>query len=505
MTKLTLRTVKRLITDGIDTSHKIAEELGLDSGYVSKSLKEWTDGGLLARYKAGRSYVYYIPEDEESEESDWEDGLDASESETESTEETVEEEEPDYSAWASAREFSRGPEVEYGIHGGDSSLARRSHDFDADIPPEGVEYISSNGEWEEILALIESREATGFTPRFYLGGPAGTGKTTLPEAVASKFQGPHSEPQAKHSTPTTDLIGGPKVVAGGETIWLDDDLAIAMQSAAERPTVLVIDEINRARAQAKGDLFSVLDHRGTLHLPFTGETIKTNPQNLIVFATLNEGPGFITEKLDNAEQKRLGLKYNIEYLGVNHPDEEAGLIAGRSPISQPLAKEMVEVANHVRRLASDGDVPEGIPTRELIRWAQAAVAFDDAGFENPLVKAADSAIVRHMYYRDGKTTEAADTVSEVIRSKFSRTPADPVKYAEYVGLPEPDAVEDEKKTLGDLFDADADTESVDVEVLDGEHLECVECGFAVPKDVAEDDGLTDSFECPECPGDLVWG
>jgi nitric oxide reductase NorQ protein len=370
---------------GATTTREIAEHVGLDRSHVGRELKRMVENGVLERHPrpSGNGYFYSIaPEDTDASDTDM------------------------------------------------PVLGNRDYDWNRFVPrPSAAEYIPSGNELTEIEAIIDARSDTGQLPRFRLGGPPGTGKTTLAEHIAAERQWPVIEVQLTASMREPDLFGSPQLI-GGETVWADGPITRALLCSQERPTVLVLDEVNRASSRSKTALMPVLDHRARAVIKARGnEVIEGNAENLIVVSTMNEGPEFDTNPLDPAERRRLGNMWYISFLGLEHPEKEIDLVVQEASVSQTIAEGLVHAANAVREAALDNmneRIRSGIPTSDVIRWAQTAASYHKAGLNEPVLRAAESAITDPRY--DSPTDETVRaTLAEALSDsehQASETPDD---------------------------------------------------------------------------------
>lgn len=142
----------------------------------------------------------------------------------------------------------------------------------------------------------------------------------------------------------------------------------------ERPTVLLIDEIDRADAEFEAFLLEVLSDF-QVSIPEIGTiTAKQHP---VVFLTSNN-----TRELSEA------LKRRCLYLYIDYPDvnEELQIVRLKVPeLASQLAREAVELVQSLRRL----DLKKNPSVSEALDWARALVSLnaqrlDAAVLENTL-------------------------------------------------------------------------------------------------------------------------
>lgn len=373
----------------------------------------------------------------------------------------------------------------------------RDYDWEKSVIDDETEYYSSNGELERIEATIAAAQDPDYNsrlPRFLVSGPTGCGKTALSEHIASKNGFPFITVQISDGTEPHNLIGETRIV-GKETVWEDGPITKALLASQERPVVLLLDEVNRAPPRTKDALYPVFDHRCEIRLDARGgEPVKGNPENLIVFSTMNEGSGHFVQPLDLAEKSRYGAKFEVDYLGRNDPSAEVSLMTGRSPLGSLLANDMVEAANSIRDQAADvhsSNITAGIPTRLMVQWGQEAITQDRYGTADSPIVAAGKDVIVTPFYSDN---EARDVVTSTLESKFAEAPTDDDDYERWLnGEYDPDADSRDADTdadtdtgsgdddadssagaLGDLFsdddmgDIDTDTDDAPIDADDGD-------------------------------------
>lgn len=310
---------------------------------------------------------------------------------------------------------------------------------------ETTEYRQFDGEWTEAVAMCETAEARGVTPGpvgYWLVGPTGSGKTVFAKALAAKIAASYYEIQVGYSLDPSDLVGFPVEGRDGILRYAAGPLAQALWASRQGPVVIVLDEINRAPAAAKDVLFGALDSRSRLTLDAAGgATIQGKPENIVVVSTANEGPDYQTEQVDLAERGRIGKRVEVDYVGVNHPEREAELIAEQTPASEDFATLLVRAANAVRNERPDdgeqagrGDIARGVPTRYLIDAAGFATQYAEAEVPNPAWRAVERTVIGNHYY----DSPAADKVRSLLRQYLDGV--DPLNYdASEANTPDPES------------------------------------------------------------------
>lgn len=291
----------------------------------------------------------------------------------------------------------------------------RNYDWNSYIPSRESEYHETQKEKTKIMAEIQNRDTTGQKSRYLISGATGAGKTHLAESIATELDAPMFTIQGKYSMDEGDLLGSP-VLVNGETIWTDGTLTKALLASQKQEVVLLVDELNRARPESKGVLFSALDDRCQVELDARGgETVQGDPDNLIVIGTMNEGSEYEVQSLDKAEKRRFGRKFEVQHLGVNNPEKEAQVLQNRSPAHSELAREMIEVVNEIRNKSKNPDsvVNSGVPTSTLIEWGQTAFAHSATdGMSNPMISSAEDTIVKPIFDDEKVRTEVVETVKD---------------------------------------------------------------------------------------------
>lgn len=307
----------------------------------------------------------------------------------------------------------------------------RNEDWDEYTPSRDIDYIQYDGELDRMEHIAKTATETGIIPRFRLTGPSGCGKTLCAEALSRRLDAPYFEVQGEFDQKRSSLVGHP-VVLDGSTYWVDKQVVQAMRASQEQTTVLLYDESNRTRGEAKAVLFPILDGRVSVRTNRGNEIIEGDPSNLVVVVTTNQGAEYQTQDVGFAEERRYGATFPIDYLGQEKFDAEVEVVMNQSNVHEVIARLMVHVAVTVRDRCPQEDSPlsRPIPTSSVVRWAQTAdgYATTDAPVSNPIVGAARDMIISALYRNEA---DAAETVRNLVVSHLDEAPVNGDKVTEW--------------------------------------------------------------------------
>ncbi len=194
-----------------------------------------------------------------------------------------------------------------------------------------------------------------------LKGPTGCGKTRFVEHMAWHLCRERSAPEAlvtiscHEDLTATDLVGR-YLLKGDETVWQDGPLTRAVRSGA----ICYLDEIVEARKDTTVLIHSLTDHRRTLPIDKTGETLLAHDDFLLVIS-YNPGYQSVLKDLKPSTRQRF---VSLEF---DYPAEEAEatIIRVESGVDAELAARLALIGAKVRNLKEHG-FEEGVSTRLLI-------------------------------------------------------------------------------------------------------------------------------------------
>jgi len=188
-----------------------------------------------------------------------------------------------------------------------------------------------------------------------LKGATGTGKSRFVEFMAEKMSKKLYTVACHEETSSTDLIGR-YIIKGNETVWVDGPMTRAVKEGA----FLYLDEIAEARPDIIVALHSLTDHRRTLFIDKTGETIVAN-ENFMLIATYNPGyqKGF-KELKPSTRQRFISLSFNYPENEV-----ETDILIKETGVEEDVAKKLVKLGSKIRNLTELG-LAETVSTRLLV-------------------------------------------------------------------------------------------------------------------------------------------
>ncbi len=218
-----------------------------------------------------------------------------------------------------------------------------------DVPyyrPVGDECTLFSHAYQERLALL-------------LKGPTGCGKSRFVEHMAQRLGRPLITVAANDDTSAVDLLGR-YLVHGGDTVWVDGPVTRAVREGA----ILYIDEVAEARPDVVVVLHALTDHRRTLSLDRTNETVVA-PAEFMMVVSYNPGyQGMLKELKPSTRQRFVALAFDYPA-----PEIEVEILRGETGIEEREARLLVALAGRLRTLKDLG-LTERPSTRLLIGTAR---------------------------------------------------------------------------------------------------------------------------------------
>ena len=243
-------------------------------------------------------------------------------------------------------------------------LMKRENDTD------GVPVLDSKYRFQPFLTHMIDNINLG--ENTLLTGGCGCGKTTHVEQLAARCNQPLMRVNLNGETRLSDFIGKLNVI-GGETVWVDGILPMAMR----RGWWLLLDEIDFADPSLLSLLHPVLEENPCLVIKENkGEVIKPHP-NFRVFATSNS---------IGAMQERAGSYSGTNNMNEAFLDRWQVIMVPNLPLKEELqvvkskvgglkhrwAKRIVEFAHKVRDKSLEGldFSSDSFSTRRVLSWAK---------------------------------------------------------------------------------------------------------------------------------------
>lgn len=275
------------------------------------------------------------------------------------------------------------------------------------IPTINPSYYFAPFSNEVSLDIIENRKVI-------LTGHMGTGKTSCYEQIAARLGQPTMRVNLNGQTTIADFVGF-WTVKGGETVWVDGALPLAMRNGYW----LIIDEIDFGEPQILSVLNSVAEKNGVLFLKEKGHEIVVPHEKFRLLATANtvgimedcrhiyQGANLMNKAL--LDRFRV---YHVEYL---LPEQETKVLSATVPsVPLPVANSLVQLATEIRASFNAEDLSSTFSLRQLIDFAELLVRKRAKNKEMPsdevIMEAAKVVILSKVSREDG----------EVIKGMISR-------------------------------------------------------------------------------------
>ncbi|KYG70130.1 CbbQ/NirQ/NorQ/GpvN family protein [Bdellovibrio bacteriovorus] len=191
-----------------------------------------------------------------------------------------------------------------------------------------------------------------------LKGPTGCGKSRFVQYMAEKVGRPLIEVACHEETSATDLVGR-YILKGGETFWQDGPLVKALRDGA----ILYLDEVAEAREDIIVALHPVLDHRRTLFIDKTRETLHASPGFMIVASYNPHYQSHLKELKPSTKQRFMALSFDYP-----REDDEVEIVHKESGLEKTQVEKLVRFSAKVRSL-DHLDLRETVSTRLIIAAA----------------------------------------------------------------------------------------------------------------------------------------
>jgi MoxR-like ATPase len=277
--------------------------------------------------------------------------------------------------------------------------------------------------------------ATGMKKPVLVEGPAGVGKTELAKVLALAVELPLVRLQCYEGLDegkalyeweyakqllytqilkdkigdvlrdTSTLAGAVERIAREDAVFFSERFILPRPLlkaiSSDRPTVLLVDEIDKADQEFEAFLLEVLsDFQVTV--PELG-TLKANHIPLVVLTS------------NNARELSDALKRRCLHLYVDFPDrdQELAIIGAKAPEARrELAEEVVSVVQSLRKL----DLKKTPGISETLDWIKALTLLNIESLDHELVSETFDAIVKY----EGDVRRAQEQLKEYLRGARAR-------------------------------------------------------------------------------------
>jgi hypothetical protein len=197
-------------------------------------------------------------------------------------------------------------------------------------------------------------------------GPAGCGKSSLPEQWSSLRGRPFYKVNAALLREAKEWFGQ-KSVLNGNLYFIMSEFCKALET---KNCTVMVDEINRAVLQALHSLLGVLDS-GKTYVEELGRHVIC-AKGVVVCASMNEGAQYNVHELDTALKDRFGIRVECTYL---EEKDEVTVVKNKADTDEATARKMVLLADTIRKKNADasgmgGTLHETLSTRQVIEAAK---------------------------------------------------------------------------------------------------------------------------------------
>lgn len=202
----------------------------------------------------------------------------------------------------------------------------------------------------------------------FLVGPKGTGKTSLVAQIAARIGMPLIIVNINPQMMISDLVGQVQI-AGGETVWLDGLVTLAMRNGYW----LLLDEFDFISPDISSQFFPIMEKppRLTLKEKPGGEVVEVAP-TFRIFATGNalgedkDGEYVGTQMMNAALKDRFSAGQIVEISPMTSKQEREVILKRMPGVPLNVVKNIMRAADKVRG-GGAGPYPS-LSTRQMLNW-----------------------------------------------------------------------------------------------------------------------------------------
>jgi midasin (ATPase involved in ribosome maturation) len=220
-------------------------------------------------------------------------------------------------------------------------------------------FINNNGIMETAVKNILSGNNLALT------GPKGVGKNVLVDHLSNLFDLPLCDMQMSYDTAKEEVRGEP-------TFMEDGSIGVRLSNivdAAQKPSLINLDEVNMARGSITSLLHSLTDHRRYIEIPGYG-MVNVHPQARFTI-TMNEGDEYEgTRQLNAAFRDRFH-----EIVFKNNPEAMKAVFMSTCQLNDEDASALTKfyklIYSAVYNTDSDAAIPaDYLSQRKFVRAGQ---------------------------------------------------------------------------------------------------------------------------------------
>jgi MoxR-like ATPase len=164
---------------------------------------------------------------------------------------------------------------------------------------------------DENLRAVIGAKIKGFP--LLMVGPTGCGKTHLLSLISEYYKGNYEYKSLNGSVTIRDLVQERLLAKDGTFAEKDMVLARWLRKAQVGFSMLHLDEVNAARPETLLALHPIMDIKGELELPYSGEILKVN-DNAMLAMSANEGDEYVGINAMNAAFQNRYVKIHLPYI-----------------------------------------------------------------------------------------------------------------------------------------------------------------------------------------------
>ena len=249
-----------------------------------------------------------------------------------------------------------------------------SDDKNPAVPVAHENYVFRREVLRDLLGFLRKPNSDAL----FITGPTGSGKTSAVLETCARLNWPVQSRTLNARFEFAQLTGHFTFVAAaaGEAPQMRfqyGPLAVAMKHGH----VLVLNEIDLADAGELAGLNDILEGRPLVLAENAGEIIRPHPMFRVICTANSCGNGDNSGRYAGVQQQNLAFLDRFRFLEVPYQDAsvEEELLTKLAPAMKPVLGGMVQLANEVRKLFTEGRLSLTLSTRTLVRWAQIAQDF----------------------------------------------------------------------------------------------------------------------------------